>query len=833
MGLTALNPGWRIALCVLAWLAGLALQMQQPRLWPAAHYGLICGLGALMLGLAGLCWWLRSRLGSGFGSWLGSCLGRLNPALPLLFLACILVGAGSTGWRATALQAQALAAELEGADLVLTGVVASLPQVGATGTRFVFAMESAHRAGAPEQGLSVPGQIPLRIALGWYHNEHDEPALAGAGPGLAGDTAAALRAGQRWRLPVRLKRPHGAMNPGSFDAELWWWEQRLRATGYVRVAAGKAQAELLTADAGYGIDRLRQGIRDDIQRRVSDQRLAGVIAALVVGDQAAIEREDWDLFRNTGIAHLMSISGLHVTMFAWAAGLGVGWAWRRSTRLMLWLPAPQVARWGGLMVATAYALLAGWGVPAVRTLLMLACAVLLRSAGMRWPWLLVLCAAALVVTVFDPWALLQAGFWLSFAAVGLLLVSESGDAATTATAAHGWRERVRGHLRSQVVATLGLAPLSLVFFQQLSVVGFVANLVAIPWVTLLVTPVALLGALLPPVWTVAAWAVQALTLLMAWLASFPFAVWTVAAAAPWAAAAGMAGALLAVLPLPWRLRAAALPLMLPLLWPAPPTPAQGQFDAVVADVGQGTAVLLRTRSHVLLYDTGPQYSRDSDAGARVLLPLLRARGESRIDLLVLSHRDIDHVGGAASLLSGAKVAAISSSLEAGHPLSLRAPHQRCEDGQSWSWDGVHFEILHPTSEEHASARKPNAVSCVLRATDAQGRSLLLTGDIEAAQEAALLQRHGAALASTWLLVPHHGSRSSSTTAFLQAVKPHTALVQAGHRSRFGHPAPDVLRRYEEHGIRVERSDQCGAWQWRDGQALCTRDQRRRYWHWVP
>ncbi|OYU84084.1 MAG: competence protein ComEC, partial [Burkholderiales bacterium PBB5] len=211
------------------------------------------------------------------------------------------------------------------------------------------------------------------------------------------------------------------------------------------------------------------------------------------------------------------------------------------------------------------------------------------------------------------------------------------------------------------------------------------------------------------------------------------------------------------------------------------------------------------------------------------------RGERRIDLLLLSHRDADHVGGAASLLAALPVAAISSSLEAGHPLLQRGvPAQRCLAGQRWDWDGVRFEVLHPTADDYATQRKPNDVSCVLRATDAAGHRVLLTGDIEAPQEAALLARHGApALASTVLIVPHHGSKTSSTAAFLDAVQPQWAVVQAGYRSRFGHPAAPVLARYAERGLTVVRSDQCGAWRW-DGQgARCERADRRRYWHDQP
>jgi competence protein ComEC len=382
-----------------------------------------------------------------------------------------------------------------------------------------------------------------------------------------------------------------------------------------------------------------------------------------------------------------------------------------------------------------------------------------------------------------------------------------------------------------VVATVGLAPLTMLFFQQVSVVGFVANLVAIPLVTLLITPLALLGLLLPPLWSVAGAMVQALAAVLQWLASWPLAVWTAAAAPPWAVAAGLLAGVLAVLPLPWRLRALALPLMLPLLWPPVARPGEGEFELVAADIGQGTAVLVRTRSHLLVYDAGPRYSPDADAAGRVLLPLLRARGERRIDLLVLSHRDADHVGGAASLLAAVPVAGLSSSLAADHPLLAQdRPHRRCADGQSWVWDGVHFEVLHPLDSDHDGGDQPNTVSCVLRVQGAGG-SALLSGDVEAAQEAALVQRHGQRLRADMLLVPHHGSRTSSTPSFVDAVQPRVAVVQAAYRSRFGHPAPAVQARYAERGITFVRSDACGAWTLpARGAPRCERDVARRYWH---
>ena len=566
-----------------------------------------------------------------------------------------------------------------------------------------------------------------------------------------------------------------------------------------------------------------------------------------------------------------------------------------------------MAVWSGVLAAGAYAVFSGWGVPAQRTFWMLATVALLRSSSVRWPWPLVMLCAATVVTAIDPWALLQPGFWLSFMAVALLMTSGSPqgawanglgvdvlarspsgppdapvheapvDAAGRSgpssdhhppTGAASWRlnaqrawQRIRteslGGLRTQWIATIGLAPLTLVFFQQVSLVGFVANLIAIPLVTLLVTPLALLGAVVPMLWVAGAWVVMQLTAVLQWLASAPVVVWSAAVAPPWAQAAGLLAGVLLVAPLPWRVRMMALPLLLLLLAPPRPLPPVGQFELVAADVGQGTAVIVRTREHVLLYDTGPQYSPESDAGARVLLPLLRARGDDHIDRLVLSHRDTDHVGGAASLLRELPITELSSSLEPTHLLlqQARARHvteQACEAGQFWVWDGVRFEVLHPGSADLAPDARPNTLSCVVK-VQGTGGSALLTGDIERDQEIRLLREQAAALRSDVLIVPHHGSRTSSIAAFLDVVRPTVAVFQAGHRNRYGHPAPDVVARYRERGIAVVSSPVCGAWTWRSddlqagvvddrrassGAAVgaawvgrCERDESLRYWRW--
>jgi competence protein ComEC len=272
--------------------------------------------------------------------------------------------------------------------------------------------------------------------------------------------------------------------------------------------------------------------------------------------------------------------------------------------------------------------------------------------------------------------------------------------------------------------------------------------------------------------------------------------------------------------------------MLPLLlWQAPRVPV-GQFELLAPDIGQGNAVLVRTAQHALLYDAGPRYSLESDAGHRVIVPLLQAL-QVRLDTLVLSHRDTDHVGGAAAVLAQQPQAAWMGSMAHDTGAVLARPGQRCEAGMAWQWDGVRFEVLHPLAADYRQALKPNALSCVLRIT-AGSQVALLAGDIEEAQEAALRSREPDLRAAA-LLVPHHGSKTSSSAAFLEAVAPQVALVQAGYRNRFGHPAEPVLQRYAQRGVTVVESPRCGAWTWQSWrsdvpQGQCQRDIARRYWH---
>ncbi len=811
------------------WVAGTALQLQQPELWSFFVYACFMPLGLIFTAL----------LAMNTGVWAGRAWR--TRLLGLLLMTCAAAFAFSLcGLRSAVFLQHAIAPEVEGADLRITGVVVAMPQRNDGGLRFRLHIESAEGA---DGAVTVPPQVELhwyRGSIAFEAGNTEQNEMQRAPPDL--------RAGQRWQMTVRLKAPHGGRNPRGFDYELWLWEQGVQATGYVRAGPKDPAPKWLGDTWQHPVEGARQAVRDAIYQRMAppglqgvdavdareQQRRAGIVAALVTGDQNAIDRADWDVFRATGVAHLMSISGLHITMFAWLASALVGWLWRRSDVLgwragLLW-PAPRVALVGGMALATAYAVFSGWGVPSQRTVLMLIVVGALRWSGRRWPWPWVWLLACAVVLAADPWALWQAGFWLSFVAVGVLFASDQGVQREAGRGMAGLRQRAGAMLREQSIVTLALTPLSLLLFQQVSVVGLLANLVAIPWVTLVVTPLALLGWLIAPLWGVAGNAIAWLAWFLQTLAGLPLATVSVAAATVMASAAGVLGGLLLVMRLPWGVRVLGLPLLLPvLLWQAP-RPAVGQFELLAADIGQGNAVLVRTAKHSLVFDTGPRFGPDSDAGHLVLVPLLRSLGE-RIDTVVVSHRDSDHSGGAQAVLEMQPQARLLSSIEAMHPLGQVRPIEPCVAGQRWRWDGVDFETLHPLPADYGANLKPNAVSCVLRIGNGV-HAALLAGDVEKAQETRLVADVPALLRADVLLVPHHGSKTSSSPAFLDAVQPRFALVQAGYRNRFGHPARPVLARYDERSITVADSAHCGAMRWSSADAAalhCERDLQPRYW----
>ena len=635
-----------------------------------------------------------------------------------------------------------------------------------------------------------------------------------------------MHPGERWRFTVRLRRPHGNANPHGFDYEAWLLERGIGATGYVRP---RTSPLLLGSRSGFldQIEKIRESVRDRFKLVLGETPASGILAALAVGDQRSISTEEWRLFNRTGVTHLMSISGLHVTLisglFAWLANF----LWRRSPYLMLRLPARKAAATAAIAGALGYSLIAGFAVPAQRTCWMVTVfAIALWSGRIASP-ARTLALALAVVLLFDPWAVLAAGFWLSFGAVALIfLVAEEKS-----SMARQW-------LQVQWAITLGLAPAALFLFSQVSIVGPLANAVAIPVVSAVVTPLALVAAVMP--WEAplefAAWLMQWLLQFLEWCAALPAAVWQQHVPPTWSVLLALAGVLWLLAPrgVPWR--ATGLALMLPAVALPAPAPPPGAAWITTLDVGQGLAVLVRTANRALLYDAGPAFGAEADSGERIIAPYLRATGIERLDAMIVSHKDTDHSGGAASVLENFEVATMLSSLPAGDPLLGLAPDaQACAAGQTWTWDGVRFEMLHPQGAG-AKARKTNDLSCVLKVS-AGSRSMLLTGDIERPAEAELLNRAPGVLAADVLLVPHHGSRTSSSAEFLAAVRPSIAVVPVGYRNRFGHPNAEVMDRYSSMNCRIFRTDREGAITVELSEGglgfMGERRQRRRYWHDAP
>jgi competence protein ComEC len=705
----------------------------------------------------------------------------------LLAAAAFAAGHGLAAWRAQARLADELPAAWEGRDIAIEGVVSGLPQDGGRGPRFLFDARAVFTAGA---------RVPSRVSLTWYAGRDAQSGAQGLPP--------AVRAGELWRLTVRLKRPRGLSNPHAFDFEPWALARGIRATGYVRAAT--APERLSAHDPGWpqSLHRLRGGIRDAMRESLGEARLAGVLVALAVGDQDAIAPADWETFWRTGVGHLMSISGLHVTMFAGLAFALVAFAWVRVPALALLVPARKAGAVAGVAAAAAYTLLAGFGVPAQRTLAMLAVAAASVVAERQASGSRVFAAALLAVLLVDPWAVLAPGFWLSFGAVGAIFLALGLRAGRPGAA--------RAATATQAAVTVALWPLLAALFGEVSMVSPLANALAIPLVSLVVVPLTLAGALLPlpALLGVAHALLEAAMAPLEALAALPLAVAEFAAPPLASVVAALAGAVLLLAPRGVPLRLAGLALLLPLATYRAPGPSPGEAWIDVLDVGQGLAVVVRTAAHALAYDAGPTWNAEADSGSRIVVPYLRGEGVRRLDALVVTHADDDHAGGAASVAKSRSPRWLLSSLPPDDWRRRLAPVSfDCLAGARWEWDGVSFEVLHPVAAALRDRRRENDRSCVLRVA-AGGGSALLAADIERQAEAELLARSPERLRADALLVPHHGSRSSSTPAFVAAVSPAVALVSVGWRNRFNQPSPVVLARYRDSGAEILRTDLLGA-----------------------
>ncbi len=777
-----------------AFVAGVALLQTQAHLPPPA--------------LAG---WLAAPL------LLIAILQRIPAAPRALMRVALCLAAGMLGfswaaWCAHLRLADALPTAWEGRDVQVVGVVAGLPQPFERGIRFELEVERV---------VTPSAVVPRRALVSWYGTWRRDDAPA---------ALPVVRAGERWQLTVRLRRPHGTANPHGFDYEAWLLERDIRATGYVRLQEAPRRLDAFVPAPSYAVDRLREHVRSRILHGLENEPYAGVIAALVMGDQRAIPSAQWTLFTRTGVNHLMSISGLHVTMIAALVFMLVHALWRRVARLALRVPARRAAVLAGFVAALGYAAIAGFAVPAQRTVYMLGVMAAVLWLGQISSVASVLAAALLVVTLLDPWAVMAPGFWLSFGAVGLILYVVTGCLRPPHWAA-AWA-------RTQWAVTLGLVPLLLAMFQQVSMVSPLANAFAIPAISLVVVPAALLGAVLPFDFVLQfAHTAMALTMTgLEWLAAVPESLWQQHAPPPWTVAVALCGIAWMLLPrgFPARWMGAAGLLPLFLVFPTPPQP--GTVRMTVLDVGQGLAIVIRTHRHALLYDAGPIYAPDADSGSRIIVPYLRAAGVRRLDGMIVSHEDSDHAGGAASVLAAVPVQWLASSLPGGHRLHAAPAESRsCLAGQDWEWDGVRFEILHPVAGHEALRLKANDRSCVLYITVGATR-VLITGDIEARSEREMLHE-GTPLRAEILIVPHHGSTTSSTREFVAAVRPEIAVFSVGYRNRFRHPRPEVVERYKQVGSRIVRSDRSGAIEFELADAslriTAERERRRRYWQDAP
>jgi competence protein ComEC len=778
---------------------------------------------------------LAGTLGLTAGAILLGCLafrtGHSFAKLPLSIACGALAGFAWASIFAHHYLANELPREWEGRDVVVVGTVSDLPYRFEQGVRFSLDVEQAFADG---QRTSA---VPPKIALGWYAALRDETAGA----------VADIRPGERWQLTVRLKRPHGNANPWGFDYEAWLLEQGLRATGYVRADTENRRLDDFVIGAGNAVQRCRAWLRERIVSALPGKPYAGVIVALVVGDQRTIEQSDWQVFNRTGIGHLISISGLHITMIAGLFASLIFQLWRRSfftqAELPSLLPAQKAAALAGAFAALVYVALAGFGVPAQRTLYMLSVVAVALWFGRISTVSHVLCLALGTAVLLDPWAVLWPGFWLSFGAVATILYASVGRAErhlpTEAPRKERWLHALRAAGHTQYVVTVGLVPLTMLLFGQVSLIGPVANAIAIPLVSLVVTPLALFGCVLPaPLigWTLglAHLLVEWLAMFLGWLSAMPSAVWSAPIPDAWIFACAAVGTLWFLAPRGWPLRWLGFIGWLPLVLNAPMHPNQGEMWVTAFDVGQGMALLVETRHHRLLYDTGPAYSSEFDGGNRVILPYLKARGIHALDGVIVSHNDIDHSGGALSIFKEMQVGWTVSSLDAWTAIVKTAPdHRRCMAGQAWTWDGVKFEILHPSPAIYESDKwKTNARSCTVKIT-AGSQSILLAGDIEAVQESELVGAVSDKLRATVLLAPHHGSGTSSTLPFLKTVQPDVALFQVGYRNRFHHPKPEVFERYGELGIKRVRSDESGAVTVQFGPSMNIfqyRTEHARYWY---
>jgi competence protein ComEC len=716
----------------------------------------------------------------------------------LLFVVCLYkkswnltVGIFGIIWTITLAQchlSQQLPENKEGVALQVSGYISSLPQYNDKRVRFDFNVDSPQN------------NFPRKLRLNWYTKDQ------------------ILKAGQYWQFTVKLKRPHGSLNPFGFDYERFLFTQGIGATGYVRPSKPILVAE---KNKKYSISVWRQQIADKLEQTLAEGDNLALIKALSIGERSQVTDEQWLLLRKTGTNHLLAISGLHI-------GLVAGLVFFITRKLWAWMgllicSAQTIAAYSALLAAICYSALADFSIPTQRALMMLVVAMMLMVHQRHLPRSTTLAIILFLVLFINPFAVLSGGFWLSFSAVFILLYCGCKRLGQT-----HWTINI---LKTHPILALGLSPLLLLFFQQASIVSPLANMIAIPWVSFIIVPLILSAVLLMFLFP---WLATQLLLLaninlgflFEWLqlvSNLPFSSINHPEPSLWATLLAVIAILLLLAPKGIPTRRLAFILLLPLLFGQQNHFNQGEFSVNLLDVGQGLATVVQTANHLLVFDTGVKYSANFDMGKMVVLPYLQGIGVSKIDRLIISHGDNDHIGGMESLIENITIGDIYSSI---NKPNLKA----CISGQQWQWDGVNFEILSPTKSRFSSK---NNNSCVLKIESIYG-SALLTGDIEAGAERSLVKRVSDNLKSDVLIAPHHGSKTSSTWNFLQKVDPQWILIPVGYKNRFNHPHPQVLKRYQQQGYQWFSTAKGGALQvfmTQKGQKLMSyRDKFGKYWN---
>lgn len=682
-----------------------------------------------------------------------------------------------------------LPAELQGKDLLVTGVVASIPIEDKRKRRFEFDIESLEYNKQQVKSLG-------KVRISWYHKR-----LAKQANGAYKNTTK-LKAGQRWQFWLRLKQPHGFMNPGSFDYEGWLYQKKIRATGYVRINSKKNQfAKKLTENTdGYRLLKLRQNLHDSLLKITSKNQYGGILVALAMGERTGISQQQWQVFRATGTSHLVAISGLHIGLLAGLIFYISRRLWPYFGNAALVIAAPRAAAITALIVAGCYAALSGFAVPAQRALIMLSIVMLSIFLRHKVQSSQVLSLALLSVLLFDPNAVLSAGFWLSFAAVAIIGLAAIGRIHSE----KNWK--VWGRIQWRI--SLALIPLLIFLFQQASVISPLTNLFAIPVVSFIVVPLVLFAtsiiSLFPDIATyIYSYADVTLSVLwwgLSYLSDTPISQWHGIKPSLLALCIASLGFALLLTPKGWPAKYFGVFLIIPLIWPNTHSPKHGQAEITLLDVGQGLAAVIQTKSHTLLFDAGPKFSESFDTGAAVVVPFLRHKNIKKLNMFIVSHKDNDHRGGFDSVQKIYKPGALLSSYN-------EKGSEACQAGQNWVWDGVLFEILNP--DALLEYKKRNNASCVLRVSVGK-ESLLLSADIEKRAEKQLLKFHYEKLKSTFLVAPHHGSKTSSSRRFLEAVAPDLILIPVGFKNRYRMPHTTVLKRYMDMDIPYFETYQSGA-----------------------